>query len=116
MVQQQLRRVLDCFFLGLMSFAASRLAVYLLIRPEGMAPFWFANGVVLAVLLRRPRKEWAGLLVSAFLGFFINMLMCGFPLFPDTVYGLVNVIEPGLAATLVLRFRPRFQLRRLSSL
>jgi PAS domain S-box-containing protein len=110
------QRILDAVFLGLMSYASARLAIYFLIRPEGMAPFWFANGIVLAVLLRRPPKDWSVLLTMVLFGFLVNMTWFGFPLFPDSVYGLVNIIEPLIAALIVRHYKPRFDLRTLKSL
>src|SRR5690349_11662845 len=99
-------KVFEAVLLGLVVYLAARLAVHTLIRPEYMAPFWFANGIVLAVLLRRPLVDWPLLISAAFLGFSLNMILAGFSLFPYVIYGVVNVLEPTLAAVIIGRFRP----------
>lgn len=114
--KERIQFVVDVFALGLCSYAASRLAIYFLIRPEGMAPFWFANGIVLAVLLHRPRKQWPWLLGSAFCGFTLNMFLSGFPLYPDIFYAIANCVEPLVAALIVQRFELHFTLCSLREL
>ena len=109
-------RFFDALFLGIISYCSSRIAFYFLIQPEGMAPFWFANGLVLAVLLRRPQKDWPILLIASFAGFCINASQLGFPIFPDYVYGFGNVLEPLLAALIIQKLSPRFTLRSLIDL
>jgi len=105
------KRLVDAVLIGLVSFISALTAVYFLIRPENMAPFWFANGVVLTVLLRRPQKEWPLLLLATFLGFFINTLLWSFPFHQGFFYGLVNIIEPLTVALIITKFKPHFELR-----
>lgn len=105
------KRLVDAVLIGLVSFISALTAVYFLIQPENMAPFWFANGVVLAVLLRRPQRDWPLLLFSTFLGFFINTMLWSFPVHQGFFYGLVNVIEPLTAALIITKFKPRFELK-----
>lgn len=110
------QRLFDAIFLGLVCYASARIAVSFLIEPEGMAPFWFSNGVVLAVLLRRNKNEWALLSLGVFCGYFSNLLFTGFPLYPDLFYSIGNTLEPLLSAHLISQFVPRFELTNLRAL
>src|SRR5262245_49390493 len=110
------RQIVGALLLGVASFLSARFALLFLIRPEGMAPFWFINGVVLAVLLRRPLHHWPLLLSATFIGFITNMLLAGFPPYPDGVYGVVNVVEPLIAAAVISRFHRRFAVKEPKAL
>lgn len=110
------RQIVEAICLSVVCFAAARIAIYFLIQPQGMAPFWFSNGVALAVLLRRPKVEWPLLLVGCLAGFSVNMYLTEYPAYPSLVYGIANDVEILLAALLIGKFYPRFELNNFFSL
>ncbi len=106
--RKRVRSIAEALGLALVAFASARLAVTFLIEPEGMAPFWFANGIMLAVLIRRPPHAWPLLLGASYIGLLANTTLLAMPLFPNAVYALGNVLEPLLVALAVRRFARGF--------
>ena len=71
------------------------------------AAFWPAAGVTVAALLLVPTRHWwtvAGAVVLSESG---NNLLHGLPLAPSVGWGLANVLEPLVGATLVRSLSPR---------
>ncbi len=86
-------------------------------RPGTFAwPFWPANGLVFAVLVRRPHREWPLLLAAQLLGELAGGALVGVPLHTATAaYALLDGGESLLAAALVRRWSGSwFDLRSLS--
>jgi signal transduction histidine kinase len=86
-------------------------------RPGGSAwPFWPANGLVFAVLVRRSRREWLLLAAAQVVGELLGGALAGVRLHQATAaYALLDAGESALAAALVCR-RPAgwFDLRSLA--
>jgi len=69
-------------------------------QAERVASIWFANGVVVAILLRQPLARWRGFLVAALIGNVWADLLSGDPIELAMLLSLANSIEILLAAGL----------------
>jgi signal transduction histidine kinase len=78
-------------------------------------PFWPANGLVFAVLVRRPGREWALYSVAQVIGELAGGALVGLPFNSATLaYGLIDAAESLLAASLLRRVAGhQFDLRSL---
>ena len=65
--------------------------------------FWPAAGVTLAVLLRRPRREWPALLAAVWIAETALDLHNGFTPAVSVAWGFANAAEPLVAASLLTR-------------
>lgn len=86
-------------------------------RPGSFAwPFWPANGLAFAVLVRRPAREWPLLLVAQGVGELCGGALVGVPLHAATgAYALIDLVETLVAAALVRRWSGAwFDLRSLA--
>ncbi|MHB1097780.1 MAG: MASE1 domain-containing protein [Gemmatimonadaceae bacterium] len=80
----------------------------------GISAIWPAAGVLLGWLLRRSRRDWPAMLVGAFAGSFAVDYASGLSLRLALAGPLINVLESGVAALVVLRIGGRpFALRSL---
>ena len=84
------------FALALLGFEFGR-------RDDGVAAVWFANGVLIAWLLRRPRSEWRLLLAAALAGNTGAGLAWGDPVGPAAALAACNAAEVLLVAWLFSR-------------
>jgi signal transduction histidine kinase len=78
-------------------------------------PFWPANGLVFAVLARRPARDWPLFAAAQVLGELLGGALVAAPLHAATVaYAFIDAGESWLAAWLVRRWAgPRLDLRSL---
>ncbi len=77
---------------------------YALVSPlAGIAAIWPAAGVLLGWLLRRPRRDWPAMLLGALIGNAMVDMAIGLSGRLAFAGSLVNILESGLAALVVLR-------------
>lgn len=88
---------------AVIAFGASRLSLVFIIQPEGMAPFWLANALVLLALLRLKMEVWPKALIGAFLGFTLAAVTTDFDILRSSAYALVNMSEVFVLGTLIRR-------------
>lgn len=84
-------------------YALALLGVYQTTAAQGIAIVWLANAPALAAFLILPYRQWLlpaiGILIAE-----IIADLSTFPLWSSVLFGLVNVIEITLAASLIRRF------------
>ena len=112
-VRARMSTVLVAILTGLTYYFAAYLVVNYALMPEGVAIVWPPNGVLLAVLLIRPQREWVWYIAAIIPA----ELIADYPLFtvPQALaFALINGGEALLAA-LLLRGRdgPPFTLSNL---
>lgn len=73
--------------------------------------FWPAAGVALGALLITPRRRWPAILVAVFVAAVISNLLFRANVMAISGWALANVLNPWIAASLIRRFHPRFDLR-----
>ncbi len=73
-------------------------------NPAGFDVIWFANGILLAVLLLAPRWRWPGYLAAGFVGMFLGSFLIHEPLTRNLFFNSLNLVEVLLPAALL---RPR---------
>ncbi|MBD3894546.1 diguanylate cyclase [Halomonas sp. ML-15] len=99
---------------GLGYYAGAWLGVTQTISPDGKAIIWPPNAVALAALLLLPVHRWAWI-VPAVLAAEIIADIPSFPLWAAVSFGLINLFEVFLAASLIRWFTgPRFNFDSLS--
>ncbi|CAM3345527.1 diguanylate cyclase [Halomonas lysinitropha] len=99
---------------GLGYFAGAWLGVTQTISPDGQAIIWPPNAVALAALLLLPVHRWAWI-IPAVMAAEIIADIPAFPLWAAVSFGLVNLFEVFLAASLVRWFTgPRFDFDSLA--
>ncbi|NQT63867.1 MAG: PAS domain S-box protein, partial [Candidatus Marinimicrobia bacterium] len=91
--QVRRRKQLRQISLALLYFIAALLAIELTKESGRIASIWFANALVVAVLLKKPPSEWAGWLVAAFIGNISADLLTGDPPLQAVILSLCNTIE-----------------------
>ncbi len=79
-------------------WAAVRLGLLLVARPEGIASVWPASGLALAVLLLRPKRRWGKLLAVIFVTNAAGNLNGGNSLPVTLGFALANALEAGFGA------------------
>lgn len=70
-------------------------------KGNGIATVWPANGVLVAMLLAQARPQWRTILPAALIGNVGAGLLVQVPLADSTLYGMVNLVEIGVAAALL---------------
>lgn len=101
------------------AYAAVSLVVVLVTSfgSDAGAAFWPGAGLTVAVLLRRPQREWAVLLGAVFVAEVAVDLVTVFGLRQSVAFGVANCVEPLVGAALVRRHgRPTPDLARVSDL
>ncbi len=88
------------FFVAITALAWASLAV---LGPTKIAPIWPVNGILLAVLLRSPRRRWVMWLGGGYLGIVTGALANGGGAVTSFGLGFMNLIEVGLSASLIRR-------------
>jgi len=84
-------------------YAASAWAALELGRtPAGADVFWPANGILLAFLLRTPRRFWTSYLVTSVLASTLAHLLIPYPIIPTMLFACANTVETLLAAHLLV--------------
>ncbi|NQV51453.1 MAG: PAS domain-containing protein [Candidatus Marinimicrobia bacterium] len=86
--------------LALLYFFAALLAIELTKESGRIASIWFANAIVVAILLKKPPSEWAGWLIAALIGNISANLMTGDPPLLAVILSLCNTIEIVLVCVL----------------
>lgn len=85
-----------------LALAAASLASLWLTRVEsGVAAVWLANGLLVAVLLSRPRRDWPALLAWGFPALLLPRLWIEDSIALDLTLSLINLGEAVLVAALV---------------
>ena len=92
------REVVELAVVAFAYWATVRLGLLLVARPEGIASVWPASGLALAVLLLRPKRQWAKLLAVIFVTNAAGNLHGGNSLPVSLGYALANTLEAGLGA------------------
>jgi len=69
--------------------------------PAGADVFWPANGILLAFLLRTPRRFWASYLLTSVLASTLAHLLIPYPLISTLLFACANTVETLLAAHLL---------------
>ncbi|WP_217987819.1 sensor domain-containing diguanylate cyclase [Halomonas salipaludis] len=99
---------------GLGYFAGAWLGVTQTISPDGKAIIWPPNAVALAALLLLPVRRWAWIIPVVMAAEIIADIP-SFPLWAAVSFGLINLFEVFLAASLIRWFTgPRFNFDSLS--
>jgi len=60
---------------------------------DQMATIWIANAVTLSFVMKRPRREWLGLLGAAYIGNAAGCLVANYPVAPSLLFPLLNLVE-----------------------
>ena len=68
-----------------------------MIRPGELSPFWPANGVILAILMITPRRQWAAYILGGAVGNIAVHLVHGYALLPSLQTTFANSIEIAIA-------------------
>lgn len=91
------------FLAAISYFAAAALTIHLTSNGRDIAAIWPANAILLALLLAQARPRWGAVLSAGFVaGVAANLITRG-ALAGTVLYGLANLIEVGLAVSLLRR-------------
>lgn len=85
-------------------FFAAAFSIYLTGLVANLASFWAATGILVVVLIRRPRCEWPALLAVLWLADFFSAYLLGSPPLLAAGVATAAVAEGLLAAILICRF------------
>jgi PAS domain S-box-containing protein len=96
-------RFLHLGLIALAYFAAARLGLALVLRPEGLAGFWPASGVALAALLLTETTGWPAILATIFTINTLSNLLSGSTPGTSVWLSMANTFEPALGGWLFLR-------------
>lgn len=88
---------------GILYFLGAWVGVNQTITPDGIAVIWPANAVILTALLLTQPREWPLIAVAILVAECIADLPL-FPLWAAIGFGLINLLEAVLAASLIRRF------------
>jgi diguanylate cyclase (GGDEF)-like protein/PAS domain S-box-containing protein len=89
---------------GLLFFLTALAGLTQTVSPDGIAILWPANAVLLTTLLMTSWDEWPLLTVAALVAASAACFAVSFPLWSLALFGLVNIFEVLLAATLIRLF------------
>src|SRR5262245_27336449 len=101
---------------GIAYFLAARLGLALLTEPERIAVFWPAAGVAVGTLVALGRWARAPVAVAVMVTSVAALLMGDRSIWTALSFALCNTGEALLAAWLIERFGPRFNLRKVLGL
>jgi diguanylate cyclase (GGDEF)-like protein/PAS domain S-box-containing protein len=90
------------FSLGGISFFAALLGLSLLAHPQRIPVLWLPSGILISILLIKPRREWLPLFLTLTAANFLACLITDFPIGTAIGYTFTYMIE-GLLAVLVLQ-------------
>ena len=90
------------WLLALLYAASGWAALQLGKTPAGADVFWPANGILLAFLLRTPRRYWTSYLVTSVLASTVAHLLIPYPIIPTLLFACANTAETLLAAHLLV--------------
>ena len=83
--------------------ALAWLAIAMADADTNLAVFWFANGLLIGILLRSPRAHWPAFLAAGLLGTFAANLIVGTAFLASAGLAAANGVEVILAAWLIHR-------------
>jgi diguanylate cyclase (GGDEF)-like protein len=84
--------------LALLYAASGWAALELGKTPAGADVFWPANGILLAFLLRTPRRFWTSYLLTSILASTVAHLLIPYPIVPTMLFACANTVETLFAA------------------
>ena len=90
--------------LGVAYFCAATLAIVLTRYDGGVAFLWLATAILLAVLMVRPRRRWAGALISCSIASILATGLFGFGWALAVPMAAVNMLEAYAGAGLFRQF------------
>ncbi len=91
-------------FVALVYFAAARLGLALVLKPEGIAPIWLPSGIFLSAILLT-RHDVRPLLVAALcVTDFVAEMLAGTPILVSLIYALELAGDAVLSSWLLIRF------------
>lgn len=88
---------------GFLYYGFALIGVHFLSLPSGIVVFWPPNAVVLATFLTLPFRYWPGLAIIVVMAEVLADYS-SFPVHAAVLFGLINVAECALAATIIKRF------------
>ena len=100
----QSRSILSGFGLFALVTFSTWLSIKLSQHSGGIATIWLSNGMVLALVLRRPRRVWPLVCALELSADILGSVLCGNGFGSSIVTGLCNSVEIFLAAALLVRF------------
>ena len=101
---QKLQPAAGLIFFAFIYWLAVRSGLLLVAKPEGIASIWPASGLALAALLIRPKREWRKLLAVIFVVNTLGNWGGGNSLPVSLGFALANILEPFLAAWVLIYF------------
>lgn len=87
---------------GSLYLVAARFGLEYITQPEGIPMIWPASGVVVAILLLRPRREWWGILVVFFLLDASLRFLIGSSISVSLGMAIFNITGPAAAAWVMM--------------
>lgn len=82
---------------GLSYFGLAAVMIRLTSDGGGIAIFWPANALLLAMLLQRPRGQWGPILLAAFVGNAVANLVTRGTMLAALMFGIANLVEVVIA-------------------
>ncbi|MDO8861016.1 diguanylate cyclase [Haliea sp. E1-2-M8] len=98
-----LRSLSIALLVGVAYWGGAYLGVTQTITPGGIAIVWPPNAVVLAALLILPRRDWISVIPAVILAEWLADVPA-FPTWAALAFGVINLFEVFLAASLIRRF------------
>jgi len=93
--------------IGLVCFVLGCAAVWVGQTPAESDVVWPVNGILLGLLVSKPRREWAGYLASGFIANLLVHQVFHFPLVHSLIFSVANSVEVLVALPLVSPARGR---------
>lgn len=87
-------------------FLSAALTIHLTSDGRNHATVWPADAITLAILLRSPHHRWNGILVAGWIGNFLANAVTRDWAPGIIIYGLINMAQVWMAATLLRRWSP----------
>ena len=94
-----LRAMLFAIAVGIVAW----LGIYMTRSGGRIAAVWLANGLAVALLMRRPRGDWVVLACAGFAGNVAANLLAGDTLIAATLLALLNILEIALVVAIAAR-------------
>src|SRR5437016_2884435 len=90
--------------IALAYFLSARIALSLIVQPEGIAAIWPPNGLLLAVMVLRSRRSWPLTLLAVGTAITTANLITGHTTAVSLGFALANCTESVVAAWLLIRY------------
>jgi len=98
-----LKALFALLWVGSLYYCFALIGVHFLSLPSGIVVFWPPNAVLLAAFLTLPRRHWPGLAVVVLVAEVLADY-ASFSVQTAVLFGLINVAECAIAATVIKRF------------